>query len=112
MLIINDILAFIIELVAIILYAMTAYQLSENRVIKILLVISTIIVFAFLWGRFFAPSATNPLQGWIRWVLEFVILFTPWPLYFQEKYGIITLAGVIIIVNLMVQALIGRSNLG
>ncbi|MBG9987759.1 YrdB family protein [Aerococcaceae bacterium DSM 111176] len=110
MLIINDILAFILELIAIALYGMMAYQLSENRFIKILFVIISILLFAVIWGRYFAPNASNSLHGWVRWVFEFIILFLPWPLYFREEYTYIMMAGIVIIINLAIQALLGRSN--
>lgn len=111
MLIINDILAFILELIAIALYGMTAYQLPENRFIKILFVIISILLFAVIWGRFFAPNASNSLQGWIRWILEFIRLFLPWPLYFRENNTYVIIAGIVIIINLAIQSLLGRSDI-
>lgn len=112
MLIFNDILAFVLEIAAIILYGMIAYQQSDHRIIKVLLVVIAIAVFAIIWGRFFAPTAPNALQGWLRWVLEFIILFLPWVIYFHNRPTYIVIGGVIIIANLAIQALIGRSNLG
>ena len=105
---INDILAFIIEIVAIFLYAKWAYDIPKTPWQKYVLALIAIIIFALIWGNFFAPRATTPLQGKIRWILEFIIIFTP-ILQFMGNAPIIPLiSAIIIIINLYIQATYGR----
>ncbi len=111
MLIINDIIAFIIEIASLVLYGKFFYGQSDKLVIKIILALLYIVVFGIIWGKFFAPNAKNPLQGGIRWTLEFVILILPWILNYYKKPKYILFAAIIIATNLIIQGYFGRSNL-
>lgn len=108
--IINDILAFMIEMASVLLYGVLAYQQGESQPVKLLFAIFAAAIFAFIWGRFFAPKATHPLKGWLRWILEYVILMAPVILYFREKPQIFRIIGSMIFLNLLVQATLGRGD--
>lgn len=111
MLIVNDIIAFIIEVTSLILLTIWVYSLFRVQWMKIASVILILTVIALIWGNFFAPSAKSALSGNIRWVLEFAILYFPYLRFIKEKPGLPIAAGIIIFLNLYIQARFGRSNL-
>lgn len=107
---INDIIAFIIELASIALYVKWAYSIPEMKTMKIVFSIFIVMLFAIIWGTFFAPNAKYSLTENIRWFLEFFILFLPSLQFINDKLWITIIVGLIIIVNLFIQAKFGRGN--
>lgn len=110
MLKLNDITAFIIEIVSIIILARWAYLVPNNTFQKILLSGVAVIAFALIWSLFFAPTAKFALHGQLRWILEFAILFLPFLQFLKEKTWLTIIAGLVIAINLFIQASYGRGQ--
>ena len=74
MLIFNDLLAFVLEILSLVLLAKWAHSIPENNIIKIVFAIVVVLIFGFIWGMFFFFFSNYPLTGISRWVLEYIIL--------------------------------------
>lgn len=110
MLIFNDLLAFVLEILSLVLLAKWAHSIPENNIIKIVFAIVVVLIFGFIWGVFFSPKANYPLTGITRWVLEYIILLFPYFQFIRRNPFFILLGGVIIFVNLFIQSSFGRAE--
>lgn len=110
MLIFNDLLAFVLEILSLVLLAKWAHSIPENNIIKIVFAIVVVLIFGFIWEMLFSPKANFPLTGITRWVLEYIILLFPYFQFIRRNPFFILLGGVIIFVNLFIQSSFGRAE--
>lgn len=111
MLLVNDVLAFVIKILALYLWGKFAYFFSENQLLSWGLAILAVLIVSVILGQFFAPSASNPLSGLVRWLLEFMILFMPFVFNFNKNWRLLLVVAIVIGTNLFIQAQYGRANL-
>lgn len=110
MLKLNDMLAFVLEIVSIILLTKWAYSIPSIMWQKFLLVAIVLTVFVIIWSNYFAPNAPNALNGIIRWLSEFLILFLPYLQFRNSNSKYIIIGGFVVAINLFIQANFGRAD--
>lgn len=114
MLKINDALAFFIEVSSLFLFVRWAYSIPEKNLLKILLAMVALTGFVIVWGLFFSMKARYPLEGPVRWILEFIVLYFPYLKFLKDKTAIslvvLVIAFVVIVINLFIQATMGRAE--
>lgn len=110
MLKLNDIIAFVLEIISVGLLAKWAYSIPSILWKKIIAVVFSLLIFVFIWSSYFAPSSPKALSGTIRWILEFLVLFFPYLQFRNSNSKYLIIAGIIIAINLFVQASFGRAN--
>lgn len=77
----NDVLAFALEIGALILWALLLASLAGQGWLRIALPIAALAVLIFIWGRLLAPNAAHRLaMPWLA-IAKLAILLTP-ALYF------------------------------
>lgn len=111
MLMVNDVLAFVLEMLALYMWGKFAFSLSENTLISWGLAILTVVIVALIWGIFFSPKASYSISGPLRWLLEYIILFTPFVFNYSKNWLLLIIVAVVIAANLFIQAYYGRTNL-
>ncbi len=81
----QNILAFVLEIAALVLYGLWARSLTSVSIWSWVLFLSSFIAFATLWGLFLAPKAPRRLH--MPWLLvgKFALLLLPGLLYFQKN---------------------------
>ncbi|MBG9979446.1 YrdB family protein [Facklamia lactis] len=102
---INDILSFLLELVALFLYSLWVYRVPHSLFKKFLWVFLIITMFAVVWGLFFSPKAKYPISGSLGWLLKFCVLFIPFIPFANELPVLVITMAVITFLNLWVQSL-------
>ena len=110
MLYLNDVVAFLLEAGALILLARWAWITPKELWLKIALTVIAVTVFVVIWGLFFAPMAKYPLSGFWRYLLEYMILLFPYLQFIQKDNRVAVGAAILILVNLLVQAFLGRAE--
>lgn len=109
---INDLLAFVIELLSLFLWGRWAYGIFNKNVLRIPMAIFVVLAFAIIWGLFFSPKATYKLPEFLYYVLKFLILALPF-LQFLKSNGIFALIGIVVVgVNTILQWSLGRGDWG
>lgn len=108
----NDVLAFVLELASIVLLVRWSFSIERNLFIKILLAIVLVAIFAVVWGMFFSPKAPYALEGMLRWVLQFIILFIPYLQFARSRPWLLAVGAILIFVNLFIQANYGSAEWG
>ncbi|MFW3579442.1 YrdB family protein [Vagococcus fluvialis] len=110
MLKLNDAIAFVLEIVSIILLTRWAYSIPNVMWQKIFVSVLSLIIFVFVWSNYFAPTSPKAIRGTIRWGLEFLIFFFPYLQFKNSNFKYIIIGGIMIVINLFFQANFGRAE--
>lgn len=106
----NDVFAFVLELLALFLWGRYVASFFQNRFLKIVAVVAVVTVFFIIWGRFFSPKATQELPAALYYPTKFLILALPALQFLKNNrlYAVLIIAGVL--VNLLIQGFFGRGE--
>ena len=95
---VNDIMAFVLEIAALVLLGLWAGSFAKALIWRWTLGLLAAAIFAALWALFFAPKAPHRLA--MPWLLigKLLLLLPPGLLYFQNKmlYGAVWAALVLL----------------
>ncbi|NLN97494.1 MAG: YrdB family protein [Eubacteriaceae bacterium] len=106
----NDIIAFVLEMVALYLWGRWAYSMVDNRLLSWFAVIIVVIIFIFIWGLYFSPKAPQKLPLVTYYILKYIVLTLPSVQLKKSNSLIMVLIIVLVAVNLLVQWQLGRGN--
>lgn len=84
MLIINDILAFILDLIAIFLLG-AFFSLTENKFLGLAFAMLAIIIFAIIWANFFCRKTSKSPPSLVKMGARIFGSSITWILFFMRK---------------------------
>lgn len=106
----NDIFAFVLEVLSIVLLGRWAYSVTDVPWQKWALMVVAVLIFVLVWGLFCSPRAKYPVaEPWI-YLLKFGMLFFPFLQFLEHRLWITVIAGFVIAVHLVLQHLLGRAD--
>lgn len=108
--IVNDIIALILEIVALYLWGRWAYTMFDNRLLSWFAAMIVVIIFIFIWGLYFSPKTPRKLPLVTYYILKYIILTLPSVQLIKSNSLIMVLIIVSVAVNLVVQWQLGRGN--
>lgn len=98
----NMLLAFIVEVIAVISYGYFGVQLASTRVMQIISAIISIGVIVVIWGAFFAPKATHPWpEPWLYLGKFFILMMPSYIWYLRGNMSLAITWFVLILVHLI-----------
>lgn len=98
--IINLLVRFLLELCILAIFGYWGFQTGSNIFMKILLSLGAPLLFAVVWGTFFAPKSPMRLHEPWLFLLELVVFgHTCWALYSTGKVNLTIAFGGIYILN-------------
>ena len=100
----NDILAFVLEMAALVLLGLWAGSFAEAPIWRWTLFLLAAAIYAALWALFFAPKATLRLS--MPWLLvgKLMMLLPPGLLYFQSRILFSAVWAALVLLHLIVGA--------
>lgn len=100
----NDILAFVLEMAALVLFGLWAGSFAEAPIWRWTLSLLAAAIFAALWALFFAPKAPRRLpMPWLP-AGKLIMLLPPGLLYFQSRILFSTVWAALVLLHLTVGA--------
>ena len=108
--IINDIIALVLEIVALYLWGRWAYTMVDNKLLSWFAALIVVGIFIFIWGLYFSPKAPQKLPLVTYYILKYIVLTLPSVQLIKSNSLIMILIIVSGAVNLVVQWQLGRGN--
>lgn len=97
----NMLLAFIVEVIAVISYGYFGAQLASSRLLQIIGVIISIGIIVVIWGAFFAPKASYPWpEPWLYLGKFFILMMPSYMLYLRGNTSMAITWFVLILMHL------------
>lgn len=107
---VNDIIALVLEIVALYLWGRWAYTMVDNKLLSWFAALIVVGIFIFIWGLYFSPKAPRTLPLMTYYILKYVVLTLPSVQLIKSNSLIMILIIVSVAVNLVVQWKLGRGN--
>ena len=111
-LVFNDILAFILELVALYFWGKLVYNMFDHKIVRMVLAILVVIVVAAIWGVFFSPKASRAIPGMLGHIIKYLILTFPSLQFVNSNKFITIFMFVVVFINYLMMIKLGLSELG
>lgn len=108
--IVNDIIALVLEMVALYLWGRWAYTMVDNKLLNWFAALIVVGIFIFIWGLYFSPKAPQKLPLVTYYILKYIVLTLPSVQLIKSNLFIMILIIVSVAVNLVVQWKLGRGN--
>ncbi len=106
----NDLIIFLVELVALYWIASFAYQFEQTLMPKFLLALYAVILFGILWGVFFSPKALVTMPIFWYFLLKTAMLAFPAILHYPSKPRLVLLYLIILLLSTAIQVVWGRDE--
>jgi|LSQX01.2.fsa_nt_gb hypothetical protein len=107
---VNDIIALVLEIVALYLWGRWAYTMVDNKLLSWFAALIVVGIFIFIWGLYFSPKAPQKLPLVTYYILKYIVLTLPSVQLIKSNSLIMILIIVSGAVNLVVQWQLGRGN--
>ena len=97
-----DLLAFIVEMAALVLVGRYFWALGQTPLSKIVLLVLSLVVFGAVWGLFLSPKATYRLTMPLLLVAKLIMLGIPLLLGLRSNHPVISIIyGVLLAIHLI-----------
>lgn len=104
----NDVLAFVLEMGALILWGLWAWSLPGLLIWKLVLAALAVGGFIALWALFFARNAKSRASGAWLFIGKLLLLLPPGLLYFSPNLLLAGVWGLLVMLHLVVGASQGK----